>query len=149
MPKNPGPRPQKPLTVLLADDSQAIRQGLQRLFSTLPGFKVVAEAQDGWQALEAITKLHPDLAVLDIRMPGMTGLELLQKLKENTCSCKVLVFSQYGEQAYRRKCRELGAYGFFDKVSGIDEFQKALRQIETRYSSSALTGKDLPHGNKS
>ena len=135
------------MTVLLADDSQAIRQGLQRLFSTLPHFEVVAEAEDGCQALEAINELQPDLAILDIRMPRMNGLEVLQKLKENASSCKVLMFSQYGEQAYRRKCRELGAYGFFDKVSGIDRFHKALRQIDAGHLP-AFPGKDIPNDRK-
>ena len=145
MPKKRRPRQKKPLTVLLADDSQAIRQILQRLFSAMPQFKVVAEAEDGSQALELIGKLHPDLVILDIRMPRLTGLEILQKLKERSSRCKVLVFSQYSEEAYRRKCQELGAAGFFDKVCGLDEFQKALHQLDSWFLSSAFPGKDLPN----
>ena len=137
------------MTVLLADDSQAIRQVLLRLFSTLPHFKVIAEAEDGCQALAAINRLQPDVVILDIRMPRMSGLEVLEQLKENPSGCKVLVFSQHGEQAYRRKCRELGAYGFFDKLSGIEEFQKALRQIDIRSSPPGFAGKVLPNDKRS
>ena len=122
----------KGLTVVLVDDSAPVRQALQRLFSAMPEFKIVGEAQDGYAALEAITKLQPNLIILDIRMPRMNGLEVLQALKTQAWGGNVIVFSQYGEEAYRDKCFELGARHFFDKVSDFEEFHCLLKEIQSR-----------------
>jgi len=131
------------LTVLLVDDSEPVRQVLQRLFSALPWFKVVGEAEDGCQALEAITKLDPDLIILDIRMPRMNGLEVLQALKKQSSARRVIVFSQYGEKPYRDKCLELGACGFFEKVAGFDEFHRLLKGMQTRRSKLPRAGRNV------
>ena len=120
----------KPWSVLLVDDSAHARQILQRVFAALPQFKVIGEAEDGTQALKAITRLQPDLIILDIRMPGMSGLEVLQALSREKSARKVIVFSQLEEEIYREKCLQLGAYAFFDKVTGFDQFNQALRQIQ-------------------
>ena len=98
----------------------------------MPRFKVVGEAEDGCAALEAITKLQPDLVILDIRMPRMNGLEVLQALKTQAWPGNVIVFSQFGEEAYRDKCFELGACHFFDKVSDFEEFHCLLKEIQIR-----------------
>ena len=98
----------------------------------MPRFKVVGEADDGCQALEAITNLRPDLIILDIRMPRMSGLEVLQALKTQSFSGNVIVFSQYGDKAYRDRCFELGAYCFFEKVTEFDQFHRVLKEIQTR-----------------
>lgn len=120
----------KPLTVFLVDDSEPVRQALQRLFSAMPRFKVVGEAEDGYAALEAITKLRPDLIILDIRMPRVNGLEVLQALKTQSLSGNVIVFSQYGDKAYRDRCFELGACRFFEKVTEFEQFHRALNEIQ-------------------
>jgi DNA-binding NarL/FixJ family response regulator len=110
----------------VADDSAPVRQLLGRLLSGLAQFELIGEACDGCQALEAITELQPDLVILDIRMPGMTGLEVLQALRKQASRSKVIVFSQLGDEAYRTKCFELGAHAFFDKIADFDAFHRAL-----------------------
>jgi len=102
---------------------------LHRLFAALPQFKIVGEAKDGSEALAAIAELYPDVVILDIHMPNMNGLEVLETLQQRGSACKVLVFSQLGEEPYRNKCLELGAHGFFDKVAGFDQFHRALKKM--------------------
>jgi DNA-binding NarL/FixJ family response regulator len=124
------------------DDSEPVRRVLRRLFSALPRFKVVGEAEDGFQALEAINKLSPDLVILDIHMPRMNGLEVLQALKEQSSECRVIVFSQYGEKAYRDKCLELGACAFFEKVTGFDQFHCMLKEMQPRCPKPPRPGRN-------
>jgi YesN/AraC family two-component response regulator len=120
---------EKRLKVLVADDSEAVRQVLRRLFAGLPQFQMVGEAEDGCEALESIRRWQPDLVILDIHMPRMNGLEVLQALKGQSLSCKLIVLSQHDEESYRHKCMELGAIAFFDKVTGFDQFHQLLKQM--------------------
>ena len=113
----------------MADDSGQVRRMLGQLLAALPQFNVVGEAKDGLQALKAVSELRPDILILDIRMPKFTGLEVLTALQEQGSTCKVLVFSQLGEKPYREKCFELGAQGFFEKVSGFDQFHRTLKKM--------------------
>jgi DNA-binding NarL/FixJ family response regulator len=105
---------------------------LHRLLAALPQFQVVGEAQDGSQALEAIAELHPDIVILDIRMPELNGLEVLESLQKQGSTCQALVFSQFADELYRNKCLQLGAQGFFDKVAGFDDFHRALKEMRGR-----------------
>jgi DNA-binding NarL/FixJ family response regulator len=130
------------------DDSEPVRQVLRRLFAALPRFKVVGEAEDGCQALEAITKLDPDLIILDIRMPRMNGLEVLHALKKQSSARRVIVFSQCGEKDYRDKCLELGAGAFLEKIAGFDDFQRMLKEIQTRRSKPPGRGRNVSNVNK-
>ena len=115
--------------MLVADDSAPIRQVLGQLVSGLRRFELVGEANDGLEALDAIRRLKPDVVILDIRMPRMNGLEVLQVMRAEGTRCKVIVFSQFGDEAYRKKCCELGAHAFFDKVAEIEAFQQALKLL--------------------
>ena len=112
------------------DDSRPVRQALRRLFDSMRRFTVVGEAKDGYEALEALVSLQPHLVILDIRMPRMNGLEVLQALQQQPLPAKVIVFSQHGDEVYRQKCLQLGAYGFFDKVAGFDHFHRALAELQ-------------------
>lgn len=113
----------------MVDDSEAVRQVLRRLFAGLPQFRIIGEAEDGGAALEAITRWPPDLVILDIHMPRMSGLEVLQALQRQPLPCKIIVLSQHDEESYRHKCMELGAFDFFDKVTGFDRFHRLLKQM--------------------
>ncbi len=113
----------------MVDDSGPVRQMLGRLLAPLPQFELVGEAEDGCQALKAIAELQPDLVILDIRMPKMSGLEVLQNLKDQRSRCRVVVFSQLADEIYRQKCLQLGAADFFDKVAGFDQFQQRLAKM--------------------
>jgi DNA-binding NarL/FixJ family response regulator len=124
-----GRRQKKTLRVLVADDSRMVRQMLFRLLAALPQFEIVGQANDGRRALKAIHQLNPDVVILDIRMPKFNGLEVLESLQKQALSCKVIVFSQLGEEPYRKRCLQLGARGFFDKVAEFDQFHQALKKM--------------------
>ena len=120
----------------MADDSGPVRQMLHRLLAGLKGLELVGEARDGCQALEAISRLQPDVMILDIRMPGMNGLEVLKALQSQGTACRVIVFSQLGEEVYRKKCDGLGAHAFFDKVADFDDFQQALKRLPADFAAA-------------
>jgi DNA-binding NarL/FixJ family response regulator len=124
-----GRRRKKTLRVLVADDSRLVRRMLVRLLAALPQFEIVGQAKDGRRALEAIRQLNPDVVILDIRMPKINGLKVLESVQQQALSCKVLVFSQLGEEPYRKRCLQLGARGFFDKVAEFDQFHQALKKM--------------------
>jgi YesN/AraC family two-component response regulator len=108
---------------------------LNRLLAGLKGLELVAEAKDGCQALEAITRFQPDVVILDIRMPKMSGLEVLKALQSQGATCRVIIFSHLGDEVYRKKCDELGAHAFFDKVADFDDFQQALKHLPTDFAA--------------
>lgn len=123
------------------DDCAPVRQMLHRLFESLPQFQVVGQAIDGSEALKAIAQLEPDVVILDIRMPRVGGLEVLEKLQKQKSPCTVLVYSQFGEDIYRDKCLQLGAKGFFDKVAGFDRFHQTLKKMRPRLMTSTSGAK--------
>jgi DNA-binding NarL/FixJ family response regulator len=122
--------------VLVADDSEPIRQVLGQLVSGLRRLELVGEASDGLQTLDAIKRLKPDVVILDIRMPRMNGLEVLEAIQSEGTSCKVIVFSQFGDESYRKKCAQLGAHAFFDKIAEIEAFQLALKRLPSEVEAS-------------
>jgi DNA-binding NarL/FixJ family response regulator len=103
------------IRLLIVDDSTEIGAMLARACIRLPRYKIVGQALDGLEAMEAIRTLAPDLITLDIRMPRMSGIEVLKAIKAEGLRCKVIVFSGAGEEEYRQECLGLGADYFFDK----------------------------------
>ena len=118
---------QRPLRVLIAEDSARMRQNLQDIFAGLPGLEIVGEAKDGLETLQAAHSLKPDVLTLDIHMPKMSGLEVLQRIQKG--NCKVIVLTALAEDIYRQKCRELRADRFFDKITEFDQFVEFLKTI--------------------
>jgi DNA-binding NarL/FixJ family response regulator len=115
------------LKVLIADDSDMVRERLRDLISEVEGTEVVGEAASGHQALEAVGRLEPDVLILDIRMPGGNGIEVLRALKENDVSPVVITLTAYAYPQYRRRCLEDGAAYFFDKGT---EFERVVEVLE-------------------
>ncbi len=117
------------LRVLIADDSTAVRQSLSRLLSEIETVEVVGQAQDVTGAITAIQELKPQVVILDIRMPGGSGIEVLEKIQKKEGMPKVIVFTNYPFIQYRAKCLEAGASFFFDKSSDFDLLPQALEQL--------------------
>ena len=106
-----------------------MRGNLTEALSVLPRLEVVGEAQDGLEALQSIRRLKPDIITLDIRVPKLSGLGVLQALRKNRCQSKVIILSAMADEFYREKCRELGAPDFFDKITQFDQFVKLLKTL--------------------
>lgn len=112
--------------VLIVDDSASIRRRLIALLAESPRIRIVGEAGDSRQALDAMARVQPDTVILDIRMPGGSGIELLKLIKARYPEMKVIMLTNFDYSTYRRQCRQLGADHFLNKTL---EFEKILDTI--------------------
>ena len=116
------------MKVLVADDSQPIRERLVDRLSRLPHVKV-SEAVDTLEALQQMKTFEPDVAVLDIRMPGGGGIRALTEIKKKNPDTTVIIMTNYPYAQYRRKCLEAGADFFFDKSSEFEQIAETVHQL--------------------
>jgi CheY-like chemotaxis protein len=118
------------LRVLIADDSREIRSRLVELVSVLDGVQVVREADDGTEVLEALAEIKIDVLVLDIKMPKMSGIKVLEHLQQSgELPETVIVLTAFPTPQYRRRCLELGAGFFLDKTSEYNRLAQLLRAV--------------------
>jgi two-component system response regulator DegU len=129
------------INVVLADDHILVRNGIKAMLESEPDIKVVGEAGNGAEALESAKALKPDILVLDIRMPEMTGLEAAAKLKSYSPATKAVILSMHDSEDYVLQALDSGAYGYLLKDTDKNEFIKALKQIHggTKYFSGAVS----------
>ncbi|MCX6253832.1 MAG: response regulator transcription factor, partial [Bacteroidia bacterium] len=102
--------------ILIADDSSLLRDRIKSLLNSINNNSVVYEAENGLEALKLIKDKKPDLAILDIRMPEMNGIEVLKKIRELKMKTKVCILTNYPYPQYKRKCFEEGADYFLSKT---------------------------------
>jgi len=144
------------ISVILADDHQLMRQGLRRLLEGTPGICVVAEAANGHEALRALREHPVDVAVLDLSMPGMSGMDLIHRVKTEFPQVAVLVLTMHAEEQYALRAFRSGASGYLTKDSAADELVQAIRKVAAGggYVTPALaerlaiglhSGHDAPH----
>ena len=117
------------IRVLLADDHALVREGTRRLLETENDVEVVAEAANGEEAVEATNRLHPDIAIMDIAMPGMGGIEATRAIKVSCPETAVLVLSAYDDEPYLMALLEMGAAGFLLKSVHGQELISAIRAV--------------------
>ena len=117
------------IRVLLADDHQIVRDGLRRILDAHPEFEVAGEAPGGNEALALVRAQDYDVAVLDMSMPGLSGLDLVKRLKAEKPRLKILVLSMHGEQQYAARALKAGAAGYLNKDSAAEQLVGALRKI--------------------
>ena len=132
----------KPLRILLADDHRVLRKGLSLLLSSEEDFVVVAEASDGEEALQKAREVPIDIALLDLSMPGMGGIECLRCLKAQQPDMRVLVLTMHSERQYVYECLKAGANGYLCKDTLDAELFRALRTVAAggRYLSEREAG---------
>ena len=117
------------LKVFISDDSTTVRERLVTMALDLPEVDVVGQAADAPASLDAIRQTQPDVVILDIRMPGGSGIEVLRTLKKMTPSPAVIMLTNFAYVQYRTKCEEAGADFFFDKSTEFDKIPQALEQV--------------------
>ncbi len=115
--------------VMIADDHSMIREGLKQLLELEGDFEVIEEACDGEDCLEKLATVRPDILLLDINMPKMNGLEVLQKIKEQKIKVKVLVLTVHNEVEYLLKAVDIGVNGYLLKDSESAELKKAILAV--------------------
>lgn len=131
----------KKINIVLADDHRLVRKGIRAMLETEAEISVVGEAGDGLEALEAAKALRPDILVLDIRMPSMTGLEAAAKLHQYAPQTKAVILSMHDSEDYVLQALDSGVYGYLLKDTDKDEFVKALKQIHggNKYFSGGVS----------
>jgi DNA-binding NarL/FixJ family response regulator len=117
------------IRVMLADDHAIVRAGLKEILESTGDITVVREATNGHEALSAAREEVFDVAVLDLSMPGRSGIELIKLIKTERPKLKVLVLSMHSEQQYAVRALRAGASGYLTKDSAADELVAAIRRI--------------------
>jgi DNA-binding NarL/FixJ family response regulator len=117
-----------PTSVLLADDHALIRQGLRALLER-KGFQVVAEASDGREALRSVEKSRPEVALLDITMPILNGLDTARELKKVSPKTKAVLLTQHEEDQYVTEALRAGVKGYVLKSQSADDLVQAIQQV--------------------
>ena len=123
------------MKVFVADNSAVVRERLVEMLSELPGIESVGQAQGGFEATNAIMKLKPDVVILDIRMPGGNGIDVLRNVKKGRSSPVVIMLTSYPYPQYRKKCLAEGADYFFEKSSEFDRITEVLEQLTQRFGT--------------
>jgi len=117
------------LRVLLADDHALVRAGMRALLAELPGIEVVAESGDGREALRLVRERKPDIALLDISMPELNGLEVVGRIARDHPNTRAIILSMHGDDESVRRALVAGAAGYLLKNSDRRELELALRAV--------------------
>jgi two-component system response regulator NreC len=117
-----------PTRVLLADDHSVIRQGLRALLEK-KGFQVIAEASDGEEALRSVEKSQPEVAIVDISMPILNGVDTARELKKVSPKTKVVLLTQHDEDQYVKEALRAGVKGYVLKSQAADDLVQAIQEV--------------------
>lgn len=125
---------QEQITILLADDHPAVRAGIRHFIERDPLLRVLAEAGDGIAALDLMRRYQPDVAVLDLQMPGLSGLEVITCARQERLSTRCIVLTAYDEAPYIFAALRAGAKGYLLKTTGPGELTRAIRLVHAGHS---------------
>jgi len=119
----------KPIRILLADDHTVMRRGLRLLLESRPEFSVVAEASDGREAVEQAETLRPDVAVMDIGMPHLNGIEAAQRINNALPHTAIVILSMHSDEGYVLRALKAGAKGYLLKDSAEGDLIEAIQSV--------------------
>jgi len=119
-------------TVFIVDDSAVVRDRLAQMISSLPGVAIAGQADIAFEAIDGLRRLRPACAVLDISMPGGSGMHVLETIKREQPALEVIMLTNFAQDQYRQKCLQLGADYFFDKTTEFEKVLDVLRRPESR-----------------
>ena len=131
----------KPFSIVIAEDHTILREGLRALLSSHPDLNVVGEAADGLEAIRSAQTHSPDLVLLDLFMPRMTGLGAIKEIKRVSLQTKIIVLTAYNSEEYILSTLHAGADGYVLKEDGSTELLTAIRRVQDgyRYLSSSIS----------
>ena len=137
------------ITTLIVDDHEVVREGLRLSLSRAPHIRVIGEAADGEAAVELAERRKPNVVIMDVRMPGMDGLEATKILTERVPECAVLIFTAYSERSLLSRGLESGAKGYVLKEAPHETLLRAIEKVasgegyvDPALMPAFLTGKD-------
>ncbi|MBX3001032.1 MAG: response regulator transcription factor [Caldilineaceae bacterium] len=119
------------IRLLLVDDHEIVRAGLRMLFLAEPDMTIVGEASSGQEALRLVSELKPDVVLMDVAMPGMTGIEATRRIKEAYPDVAILALTMYEEEQYFFEMLHAGASGYIPKRAAPDDLVSAIRVVST------------------
>jgi DNA-binding NarL/FixJ family response regulator len=117
------------MNVFIADDSEVVCERLKIMLSEIPKVKIVGEAKAATEAIKLIEKLKPDVVLLDLKMPGGNGIDVLISLKKYKPAPVIIILTNYPYPQYRKKCTEAGADYFFDKSTDFEKVLIVLKKL--------------------
>lgn len=118
-----------PIRILVVDDHSVVREGIRRVLEGAEGFRVVAEAANGAEALERATAERPDIVLLDLTMPGTSGLDVVRQLRARLPETRVLILSVHDDREYVLESVRVGAHGYLRKDSSPADIRRAIRVV--------------------
>jgi two-component system, NarL family, response regulator NreC len=129
------------IRLVLVEDHEVVRQGLRALLAAEPDFDIVGEAGDGLVATELVTRLRPDVLVLDLMLPGLPGLDVVRAVRQGSPETRVVILSMHANEAYVLGALQAGAVGYVLKKSGSADLLAAIRAAWSgrRYLSPPLS----------
>jgi DNA-binding NarL/FixJ family response regulator len=122
------------IRVILADDHPAVRAGIRQFIERDPGIEVVAEASDGAEALLLVRQQRPDVAVLDLQMPHLSGLEVIAQIRQEALPTVSIILTAYDDDPYVFAALRAGAKGYLLKTAGPEELAQAIRMVQRGHS---------------
>jgi two-component system response regulator DevR len=128
------------LTVYIVDDSSMMRERLTELLKDTAGVEIVGQCGDPLEALDSIRKAHPDVVILDIRLPRRSGIDVLKDIKKKPRAPIVIMITNYPYRQYRQGCMAAGADYFFSKLDEFEMIAQALRGITSSSPKGRLGG---------
>jgi len=120
---------QSPIRVMLVDDHAVVRMGFRLLLEGAPDIKVAAEAESGEEAVRTFPEIKPDVVVMDISMPGIGGIEAIDRILAREPQARILVLSAHEDAMHARRVLKAGAVGYLTKRSAAEELMQAIRQV--------------------
>jgi DNA-binding NarL/FixJ family response regulator len=117
------------MRVLIVDDSKIVCDGLQQMLINIIDVEIVGQAHNATDAIASISEAKPDVVTLDIRLPGLSGIDVLKDIRAKKLPIRVIMLTNYPYLQYRKKCKELGANYFFDKVAEIEEIPNVIEEL--------------------
>ena len=117
------------IKIILADDHALVRTGLKRLIDDVEGLSVIAEADNGKDAIEQVKELKPDVAILDINMPELNGIQTTEILRRDYPALKIIIISMHSDELFPQRLLKAGANAYLTKDSGIDEISHAVQEV--------------------
>ena len=124
------------LRVFIVDDSAVIRERLETMLSELKGIEIIGQAKGSSEAEEAIPRVKPDVVILDIRMHGGNGIDVLKNIKKDKNPPLVMMLTNYPYPQYRKKCKDAGADFFFDKSTEFEKVTEVFKKLGGKLSKS-------------
>lgn len=117
------------IKIILADDHALVRTGLKRLIDDVEGLSVIAEADNGKDAVQHVKELKPDVAILDINMPELNGIQTTEILRRDYPALKIIIISMHSDELFPQRLLKAGANAYLTKDSGIDEISHAIKEV--------------------